>query len=99
MTKMTRKERQPAHAEKMAMKKAGRAKRRPGFTPMANKRITAMIAAETVVLIDSGVDPAQAQHDAVRNVARKLPAPKPSKLFVRKPSKNDDPVYRKAVAA
>ena len=71
-----------------------------GFTPVANKRILAAIGAVSLALVDSGWRPLQAEVEAVRRVARTLPVlPLQRRHRAPRPSKSDDPAYRKVSAA
>jgi hypothetical protein len=72
-----------------------------GFTPIRNKRIDAAIAAAALALLKAGkLHPREVHVEAVRQVARILPAPEfGRRLRMPKPSKSDSPVYRKQACA
>lgn len=72
-----------------------------GFTPVRNKRIDAAIAAVALALLEAGkLQPRDVHIEAVRQVARTLPAPAfGRRLRMPKPSKSDSPVYRKQACA
>ena len=72
-----------------------------GFTPIANKRINAAIAAAALKLLEAGrLDPRSVQVEAVRQVARTLPLPPIARRHrTPKPSKSDSPTYRKQACA
>lgn len=72
-----------------------------GFTPMANKRIEAAIAAMGIELLKAGkTSPNNVHREAVRLVAATLPArPFARRHRLPRPSKNDCPVYRKQACA
>lgn len=70
-----------------------------GFTPIPNRRIQAAIAAEVVRLMEvEKLTGPEAQDRAIRTVARTLPSPRPFRHLFPRPSKSDNPVYRKAAA-
>lgn len=71
-----------------------------GFTPIPNKRIgLAIVKAERGFLKD-GVDPNKAHGLAVRQVAATLsPLPLAHRHRAPRPTKSEDPAYRKAQAA
>ena len=68
-----------------------------GFTPVRNARIDAAIAAIAELLIEAGNEVGTAWRTARLQVARKLPTG-PVRRRTPKPSKSDDPAYRKAGA-
>lgn len=67
-----------------------------GFTPVRNKRIDAAIAAAALALLDAGEKPEKVHRLAVKHVARTLPSlPFAKRHHVPRPSKSDDPDYRR----
>lgn len=71
-----------------------------GFTPVRNKRIMATIGAVTLALVNTGWRPEQAEAEGVRRVARTLaPLPHQRRHRAPRPSKSDDPAYRKVCVA
>lgn len=70
-----------------------------GFTPISNKRIDAAIAATAIKLLESGMKPEKVHVEAVRAVARTLPPlPFARRHRLPRPSKSDNPEYRKVAA-
>jgi len=72
-----------------------------GFTPIRNARIEAAVAAAALKLLKKGeLDPRDVHREAVRQVARTLPAPAFARRYrLPRPSKNDCPIYRKQACA
>lgn len=72
----------------------------PGFTTVRNQRIDGAMQAMFAMLVarEPHRNPADLQQEAVRAVMRTLPHPPMVRSTRRKPSKNDSPIYRKAVA-
>ena len=68
-----------------------------GFHPVPNRRLAAMAAEEAVRLMFEGAEPFAAEAMALRSVALKLsPLPFARRHRAPKPSKSDDPTYRKS---
>lgn len=71
--------------------------RETGFTPYPSRRISGAHAAEVMRLIGNGANPFEAEQQAWRNIATTLPSPRMVPRNRVKPSKNDDPAYRKSI--
>ncbi len=84
------------HKQKMAMKKARRATERPGFTPIRNERIDAAIMARALAIqiADPLTHKADAQQEAIRQVAKTLPMGRMVRRYAPRSSKNNLPDYR-----
>lgn len=84
------------HRERMRERRQRQLARKPGFTPVHNRRIAAAIAAEMVLLVDAGMDEFRAELTAIRTIARQLPPPPFQRRHrAPRPSKSDNPDYRK----
>jgi hypothetical protein len=92
------------HRERMKARRERQLARTPGFTPVRNERVEKAIATQEALislaaLNGGGVPNAiEVREQALRNVARSLPKPQPSKLYRHRPSKSDSPAYRKVSA-
>lgn len=84
-----------AHRQRMVERRRRQLAREPGFTPISNARIDKAIAAATLALRLQGKGPVEAQEEATRHVARQLPPAPRVKSHRPRPSKSDDPAYRK----
>lgn len=82
--------------------------RTAGFTPVRNQRLMDYYEGQKVLIAVAHTDengkcslkPAEIEQKAFNNLRNSLPAPKQEKRHRRlRPSKSDNPVYRKAVAA
>lgn len=84
------------HRERMQERRWRQLARKPGFTPVPNRRIQAAVARASLDLLGSGVTPDRAEAEAWRIVASRLPhAGFKRTLRPPRPSKSDDPAYRK----
>jgi len=82
----TKAERRDAHRQRMAAKKAARATRQPGFTPIRGAANHAIETEEAFIMIAAV---------AIQRVARTLPR-ETKRNYRPRPSRSDDPVYRKS---
>lgn len=73
--------------------------RTTGFTPVSNGRLDAARASIVLALVTSGVGAAEAERQSWARIASQLPKPRMVRDYTPKPSKSDDPNYRRAVAA
>jgi hypothetical protein len=85
------------HGEDLKLRRAAQSARLPGFLVVPNKRVDGAIsvAALSILAANPKLGPAEVHHQAVREVARNLPAPR--MMFdwhQTRGSKSDDPAYR-----
>lgn len=81
---------------RLARRRLRQLQRQPGFTPVRNARVDGAIQTQQALLVATGAyNPIEAHHEAVRRVARMLPPGPMVRSYARKPSKSDDPEYRR----
>lgn len=84
------------HRAKMARRKARNANMQPGFEPTPNKRVGTAFNTAFMARVQQGHSPVDAHNLALRDIARLLPMPRMTRP-APKPSKSDDPAYRKPI--
>lgn len=95
--------RRQMHRLDMQLRRRGQLARTPGFTPVRNKRISAAVDAQEILItadaLERGLNltPMEIRDQAVSNVARMLPRPPMVRSYHRRPSRSDDPAYRKSI--
>ena len=82
------------HRSRMARRRVRNAAMEPDFTPVANQAVGSAFNAAFMARVKQGHTPVDAHNLALRDIARLLP---PGRMVrgAPKPSKSDDPSYRK----
>ncbi len=93
----TRAQRNDAHRQRLDERRERQRTRAPGFTPVRNNRIASAVQSNAMLLQLAGRPAVDAQAEAWRIVAKRLPAEPRVNRHRVKPSKSDSPEYRKAL--
>jgi hypothetical protein len=94
--RLSRPETQEERRARLAERRIRQLDRRPGFIPVPNARVDGAIATQQALLAATGAyNAVEALHEARRRVARLLPPPPMVKSHRRRPSKSDNPEYRR----
>lgn len=94
--RLSRPETKDERRARLAHRRLRQLSRQPGFTPVRNARVDGAIATQAALLSASGAyNAVEAHHEARRRVARMLPPGPMVRSYARKPSKSDNPEYRR----
>lgn len=94
--RLSRRETPDERRARLAHRRLRQLHRQPGFTPVRNARVDGAIQTQQALLAATGAYNAlEALAEARRRVARMLPAPPMVRSYARKPSKSDNPEYRR----
>lgn len=94
--RLSRAETKEERRARLAIRRLRQLDRRPGFIPIPNARVDGAIATQQALLAATGAYNAmEALAEARRRVARMLPAGPMVRRAVPRPSKSDNPEYRR----
>lgn len=94
---LSRRETPEERAARLAHRRLRQLARQAGFEPVYNARVAQAVDSATALLLMQGWRPEAAHGEALRMVARRLPAPRLERrsLHRHRPSRSDDAAYRR----